>query len=208
VVDNIFQIDNTFLLASPDSLFDRVEDHRCGHRRCHPPAQDPARVGIDHERHVGKTRPRRHVGQIGDPQPIRCRRPKPALDQISRTHRDRVCDRGLAGLASSGTGQTQLGHQPLDGAARHRNPLAVKRQPHLAGTVDAVVGGVDPRDLGLEGLVTALAATGFAVDLVIVGRWGDRHTELAQLCADRLDTPSQAIRAVTVALMICDEPGD
>jgi hypothetical protein len=103
MVDNIFQIENTFLLAGPDGLFDRVEDHRCGHRRCDPPAQDPPGVGIDH-----------------DSVPA----PKPALDKISRTHCGRVCDRGLAGFASGGTGQTQFGHQPLDGAARHRNPNA------------------------------------------------------------------------------------
>jgi hypothetical protein len=67
---------------------------------------------------------------------------------------------------------------------------------------------VDPHDLDLEGLVTHLAATGFTVDLVVVGRWGDRHTQLAQLCADRLDTPPQTIRTFAVALMIGDEPGD
>jgi hypothetical protein len=208
MVDNIFQIENTFLLAGPDDLFDRVEDHRCSHRRCDPPAQDPARVGIDHERHAGKPRPRRHIGQVGDPQPIRCRRPKPAPDTISRTHRGRVGDRGRAGLASGGTGQTQFGHQPFDGATRDRHPLAVERQPHLASTVDPVVGGMDPRDLGLEGLITHLTATGLPIDLVIVGRWGDRHTQLRQLCADRLDTPAQTIRTFAVALMIGDEPGD
>jgi len=52
MVDNIFQIENTFLLAGPDGLFDRVEDHRGGHRRCDPPAQNPPGVGIDHQRHV------------------------------------------------------------------------------------------------------------------------------------------------------------
>ena len=96
-----------------------------------PPASpDPPGVGIDHQRHVGKPPPRRHTCQVGDPQPIRCRQPKPVLDKISWTHCGRVCDRGLAGFASAGTGQTQFGHQPLDGAARHRDPLAVKRQPH------------------------------------------------------------------------------
>ena len=44
--------------------------------------------------------------------------------------------------------------------------------------------------------------------LVVVGRWGDRYTQLSQLCADRLDTPPQTIRAVAVTLMIGDEPGD
>src|SRR6476469_9864882 len=46
--------------------------------------------------------------------------------------------------------------RPIRSAAARRcsappQSLAVKRQPHLAGTVDPVVGGVDSRDLGLEG---------------------------------------------------------
>jgi hypothetical protein len=67
---------------------------------------------------------------------------------------------------------------------------------------------MNPRDLGFEGLVTQLAAAGLPVDLVVVGRWGDRHTQLGQLCADRLDTPPQTTRTFAVALMIGDKPGD
>jgi hypothetical protein len=67
---------------------------------------------------------------------------------------------------------------------------------------------VDPRDLRLEVLVADFAAAGLAIDLVVVGRWGDRYTQLGQLCADRLDTPPQIIRAVVVTLMTGDEPGD
>jgi hypothetical protein len=37
---------------------------------------------------------------------------------------------------------------------------------------------------------------------------GDRHTQLGELCADRLDTPSQTIRALAMTLTIGDEPGD
>ncbi|AIH79617.1 hypothetical protein IU14_16345 [Mycobacterium tuberculosis] len=54
----------------------------------------------------------------------------------------------------------------------------------------------------------SLAAAGLPVDVVVVGRWGDRHTQLGQLCADRLDTPPQTIGALAVALMIGDEPGN
>jgi len=67
---------------------------------------------------------------------------------------------------------------------------------------------VDPRDLRLEVLVTDFAAAGLPIELVVVRRWGDRYTQLGQLCADRLDTPPQTIRAVMVTLMIGDEPGD
>jgi hypothetical protein len=32
VVDNIFEIENAFLLTRPDGLLDRIEHHRGGHR--------------------------------------------------------------------------------------------------------------------------------------------------------------------------------
>ena len=146
--------------------------------------------------------------QVGDPQPIRCRRGELALDKIGRTRCGRIGNRGASGLASGGAGQPQFGHQPLHGAAGHRGALAVERQPHFAGSVHPVVCGVDPRDLRLEVLVTDFAAAGLPIELVVVRRWGDRYTQLGQLCADRLDTPPQTIRAVVVTLMIGDEPGD
>ena len=67
---------------------------------------------------------------------------------------------------------------------------------------------MDAFDLGFEFLIAGLPVAGLTIDLVVVGRRGDRHTQLGQLCADRLDTPPQTINTVAVALMICDEPGD
>jgi hypothetical protein len=130
------------------------------------------------------------------------------LDKIGRTRCRRIGNRGASGLTSDGAGQAQFGHQPLHGAAGHRGALAVERQPHFAGSVHPVIGGVHPRDLRRERLVTDLAAAGLPIELVVVGRWGDRHTQLGQLCADRLDTPPQTIRAVVLTLMIGEEPGD
>jgi hypothetical protein len=60
----------------------------------------------------------------------------------------------------------------------------------------------------LEGLIANLPPAGLMMGLVVVGGWGDRYTLLAQLRADRLDTPPQTIGAVSVTLMIGDEPGD
>jgi hypothetical protein len=54
------------------------------------------------------------------------------------------------GLATAGALQAQLTHQRLERAAGHRDPLAVRLAPHLAGAVDAEVLGMDPADLGLE----------------------------------------------------------
>src|ERR1700738_1964564 len=144
MVDNVFQIQDTFLLAGPDGLLDGVEHHRGSHRGCHPPAPDSSRVRVDDE-----------------------------------------------------------------GTVRaHRNSRAVQRQPHLASSVYTVITRMYPTDVSLEFLVADLTAAGFTVVVLVVSRWGDRHTQLGQLCADRLDTPPQTIRTVAVALMISDEPGD
>ncbi|CKW98023.1 Conserved membrane protein of uncharacterised function [Mycobacterium tuberculosis] len=71
------------------------------------------------------------------------------------------------------------------------------------------IAGIGRIYLGHTGLgIAQLAAAGLPVDVVVVGRWGDRHTQLGQLCADRLDTPPQTIGALAVALMIGDEPGN
>src|ERR1700730_13339821 len=46
VVDNVFQVHCAFLLSGPDRLLDRVEHHGRRHGGGHPPAKDPARVGV------------------------------------------------------------------------------------------------------------------------------------------------------------------
>ena len=53
--DNVFQIRHTFLLAGPDGVFDRIEDHRGGHRGGDPPTEDPAGLDVD------------DVGDVGEP---------------------------------------------------------------------------------------------------------------------------------------------
>jgi hypothetical protein len=65
-----------------------------------------------------------------------------------------------------------------------------------------------PCDVRFEFLIVDLAAAGLPVEVLVVGRWGDRHAELVQLRADRLDTPPQAIRTVPAALMVSDERDD
>jgi hypothetical protein len=67
---------------------------------------------------------------------------------------------------------------------------------------------VHPADLLFEVRIANLAAAGFAVGVLVVGRWGDRSTQLGELGADRLDTPPQTIRTITMALMLGDVAGD
>ena len=52
------------------------------HVRSDPPADDHAAERVDDETHVGDPGPRRHVGQVGDPQLVRALRGEVAADQV------------------------------------------------------------------------------------------------------------------------------
>lgn len=93
VVDNIFHVPARSL-TSPYRMLDRVEHQRGRHRSAGAPADDPARVSVDHERHVDPARPGRHIRHVGHPQPVRCRRRELALHQILRPLSGRIGDRG------------------------------------------------------------------------------------------------------------------
>jgi hypothetical protein len=63
-------------------LFQGVEDEARMRGAADPPANDASGEGIDDKRHVDKALPRRHVGKIGYPEPIRLRCPELAFDMI------------------------------------------------------------------------------------------------------------------------------
>ena len=57
-----------------------------------PPAYDTAGVDIDHEGHIGKPGPGRHIGKIGDPEPVGRRGMELAIDVVERVRRCLVAD--------------------------------------------------------------------------------------------------------------------
>ena len=110
-----------------------------------PPAEDPPGVGVDDERDVDHPRPGRHVGEVGDPEPVRRRRVELAL----------APGRPAARAAASAIGgATRLPRRaPASPSSRISRstvqratgmPSRLSCQPHLAGAVDAVVLRVHP----------------------------------------------------------------
>jgi len=96
--------------------------------------------------------------------------------------------------------------EPVEAFLSHLH--AVERQPYLARPIDPIVRGVNTFNVMFEIRIANLARTGLTVDMLVIRRWGHRHTQLSQLRADRLDTPPQTIRAVAMTLMIGDKPTD
>ena len=110
------------LAAGPQSVLESVEDQAGAHVGRGAPAQDAAGVGVDDERDVDHPGPRRAVGEVRNPQPVRGRRVKTALDQVRRAPRGRIADRGPPPPATTNTVQSLRYHLPLDGPPGHGTP--------------------------------------------------------------------------------------
>src|ERR1700733_6261293 len=98
-------------------LFQGIDDEARIPGAADPPANDAAGEGVDDKRHIDKALPRRHVGKIGYPEPIRLRCAELAFDMIQGTWRGFVADRRLDRLAADSALQTHRSHQPLYRAA-------------------------------------------------------------------------------------------
>src|SRR5690606_31097440 len=76
-----------------DRLLQGVQGEVTLQRAGHPPADDPARVHIDHERHVDEAAPGCDVRQVRDPQLVRPLSREVAFDQVQRPRRSAIGDR-------------------------------------------------------------------------------------------------------------------
>jgi len=152
----------------------------------HAPADDPAGIGVDHERHVDKARPGGDIREVRDPQRIRPRGPELSVDAVQRAWSGLVAHRRAHRLAPDHALQTEAPHQPLDRTTGDRKTLPAKLPPDFPHPVDAEVLGEHAGDLDLQvgvppGPRRQLGRIGTLRDMGMVCRRGDR-----QLLADRL----------------------
>jgi hypothetical protein len=112
------------------------------------PADDHAGEHIDDERDVHPARVGLDVGQIRDPQPVRCGRPELALDKIGGPDEPVVAfGRAHPDPASPAAPQAHVGHQPLNGATRDPDTIFVQLVPHLVRAIDREVQFPHPQHL-------------------------------------------------------------
>jgi hypothetical protein len=183
-VDDEVSIEQTVV----QGLLQRIEHEIGPHRRVCAPAHDATREHIDHERDVHKTTPRRHVGEVCHPQLIGTLGVELPLHQILRVLNRGVGDGRAVSLAAHDTTKALRGHEPSDGASRHRLPVAQQLLPHFAHAIHATIALPHALDLLTQHVVALRTRrTPRRVQLacairVVAGRC-DR-----QDAADRLDT--------------------
>lgn len=174
-------------VARVDRHLERVDGEVTAQRGRRLPPDDGPREHVDDERDVGPAGVGLHVGEVCDPQPVRCRRHELAIDEVTRPVLVLVTyGRDLELATAPGAAEPLVFHQPAHRAIGDVDALAMQLLPDLLRAVDAVaVALVHAKDLGLEGLVGDLACTGQpGLGGVVRGRG-----EL-QSSADRLDPPS------------------
>jgi hypothetical protein len=134
VVDQSGQVGDAFGSAGPQRHLEGVQDQWAGHFAGGPPADDAAGEHVDHERHVDRAGPGRDVGEVGYPQPVRCRGDEVAVDPVRWPVRAFVGDGGPRCLAADHATDAHLGHQSLHGAASDIVAKAPEVEPHFAGS--------------------------------------------------------------------------
>src|SRR5581483_6788217 len=146
------------------------------------PAHDPPGEGVDDVGHEDEPGPGPHVGQVGDPQPVRRRRVEVPLDQVGRPVAGVVAGRGALGLPAGHPTEAELAHQAGHLVPAHRLPPTAQLLVHLAHAVGLEVVVVELGDRGLELVVPDPAGRRRpGLGRVVRGR-GD-----LQMPADRLD---------------------
>ncbi|GAB5378315.1 MAG: hypothetical protein AcusKO_47770 [Acuticoccus sp.] len=119
----------------------------------HPPADDAAGIGVDDEGDVDEARPGRDIGEIREPQPVRCRDMEDPVHMVERAWCRLVLNGRADRPAADHALQTHALHQPQGGAAGNVEPLPHQLSPDLARSIDREVLGEDALDLGLQLLV-------------------------------------------------------
>src|SRR5699024_4458487 len=147
----------------------------------------------DDERDIHPPRPGRYVGEIRNPQSVRCQWREIPIDQVPWMLSAAIRDRGALGLAAHRAGEPFITHQAFDRAPCDFEALAAELEPDFPGPVDAVVLAVHAADFADQMRIGPFGGRGPAVDVLVVRRWGDRQAVLSQHSGDRLDSPPKSI---------------
>src|SRR5579885_1505582 len=175
-------------VAGPDRQLERVEREIRAQALRDPPTDDPAGEHVGDERRVREPRPRRNVGDVRDPQPVRCWRLEAPCDEIRRPGTDIGRDRGAPPSPPDTPTQAELTHQPFDATARLDDPFPSQLLVDLARPVHATVLAPHAFDVWLQLLVAYATATRRPRLRRVVRRRGE-----LQRCADRLDPEPVAV---------------
>src|SRR5512146_2164049 len=105
-------MNDVFRFAPLNGHVERIQNKLGTQMIGHCPTDDAPAKRIEHYGKEKKPRPRRHIGDIRDPQLIRPGRRKVPVDEIGSRSRISISNRGREAFSSRGALEFSLTHQP------------------------------------------------------------------------------------------------
>src|SRR3984957_15667537 len=140
-------MDHRLRPALRDRHVQRRENQLGAQMRLHRPAHNAARIHIQHHRQIQKSRPRRHVGYIGHPQPIGPVRIELPIDKVDRAFSPRVGLRRDDIAAQRCTAKPGGTHQSRHTLAAHADAVVISELGmYVRRTIRVLGATVNPRD--------------------------------------------------------------
>jgi hypothetical protein len=139
--------------ALVQSHLERLEHELGAQVRRHRPAHDLAAPRVDDHRQIQEPAPRRHVGDVRDPEPIRSPGREHALDEIRRRPRVAIAHRRCRKAPSAYAGEACRVHQPRDPLARDRDAARAQLRVDARHAVGPARGLVRRADLPKQALI-------------------------------------------------------
>ena len=125
--------------TSPRCHVECVDHEFRGHRARRLPADDATAEDVGDEGHVDNTTPRGAIGEVGDPELVRSRGVKLALDEVARARRTRVRMGRETILRSARSADALTLHQPLYLITSDVETGVLGRAGQFSSSVDGVV---------------------------------------------------------------------
>jgi hypothetical protein len=111
-------------VSAPQPHIEGVENQWCALVRRRGPTHDRPGVHVNDERDVDDAGEGGHVGEVGDPAPVRGRGGEVPGNQVLGSLVARISDCRADLLTAQHPPQASIAHEPLDGAAGHRDAVA------------------------------------------------------------------------------------
>ena len=146
-------VDDTLGAPLRQSHVQGLQDQLCPQMCRHRPADDAPAEGIEYDREVEEAGPARHLGDVGDPQPVRRLDREVVLDQVRRRTRTVIADRGSDRFTPADTAQAGPAHQAGNTLAPDMNAQIAQLGMNTRRPVGAVRGGVDAGDPPRQGRI-------------------------------------------------------
>src|SRR5215831_11589818 len=110
-----------------EGLLQSIEHKVSSRRTRHTPTNDPSREGVDDEGDVDEPLPGGDIGEVREPQGVRCGRVELSVHPIERARCGLVAHGGASRLAAYRPLQAHLAHQAGDGTARDIEAFQIGR---------------------------------------------------------------------------------